>query len=316
MGWLVLACVVVSAFLATNALLGHFLFGAEAKREARSRMERMAAEGLGPGARSLLRDGALGGKPGLFERLAAAADISAMARQAGIKQSGSAILAAAGAAGIGAALLAWLALGGPATVLGALCGAAAPYLWLKGRVRARMERFQRQLPDALDLVGRALRAGHAFTGALRMIADECDDPIGPEFAKALDEINYGLSVDEALQNLLARVDCPDLKFFVVSVGIQRESGGNLTEIVGNISNLIRERYKLAGKVKTLSAEGKLSALILILLPFAVGLIIYVLNPDYMSVLWHKDLGRMALMGAGVSMLKGVFWIRRMVNIQV
>lgn len=316
MGWLVLACVVLAVFLVANVILGHVLSGAEARREALSRMGRMAAEGLGPRAPNLLRDGMGGGSPGLFERLAAAADISAMARKAGLKHSGGAILAAAGAAGLGAALLAWLALGGPAVVLGACVGAAGPYLWLKGQVRARMERFQRQLPEALDLVGRALKAGHAFTGALRMIADECDDPIGPEFAKTLDEINYGLSVDEAMLNLLARVDCPDLKFFVVSVGIQRESGGNLTEIVGNISNLIRERYKLAGKVKTLSAEGKLSALILILLPFAVGLIIYVLNPDYMSVLWHKDLGRMALMGAGLSMLKGVFWIRRMVNIQV
>lgn len=315
MGWLVLACVVLAVFLAAHAVLGNLLGGAERRREVRSRLERLSAEGLGPHAPNLLRDGQRGA-PGLFERLAAAADITAMVRKAGLKQSGGAILAAIGVSGLCAALLGWLALGGPAMILGALLGAAMPYLWLKGRVRARMERFQRQLPDALDLVGRALKAGHGFTGALRMIADECDDPIGPEFAQTLDEINYGLSVDEAMQNLLDRVDCPDLKFFVVSVGIQRESGGNLTEIVGNISNLIRERYKLAGKVKTLSAEGKLSALILILLPFVVGLIIYLLNPDYMSVLWQKDLGRMALMGAGVSMLKGVFWIRRMVNIQV
>ena len=315
MGWLVLACVISAVFLAAHAVLGNFLGMAERRREVRSRLDRLAAEGLGPHAPNLLRDGQRGA-PGLFERLAAAADITAMVRKAGLKHSGGAILAAIGASGLCAALLGWFALGGPAAALGALLGAAMPYLWLKGRVRARMERFQRQLPDALDLVGRALKAGHGFTGALRMIADECDDPIGPEFAQTLDEINYGLSVDEAMQNLLGRVDCPDLKFFVVSVGIQRESGGNLTEIVGNISNLIRERYKLAGTVKTLSAEGKLSALILILLPFVVGLIIYLLNPDYMSVLWQKDLGRMALMGAGVSMLKGVFWIRRMVNIQV
>lgn len=316
MGWLVLALVVLAVFLATNAVMGHLLFGVEARREALSRMARMADEGMGPHAPNLLRDGPGTGGTGLFERLAAAADITAMARKAGLKHSGGAILAAAGAAGFGAALLAWLALGGPAVVLGAIVGAAGPYLWLKNRVQARMERFQRQLPDALDLVGRALKAGHSFTGALRMIADECDDPIGPEFAKTLDEINYGLSVDEAMQNLLGRVDCTDLKFFVVSVGIQRESGGNLTEIVGNISSLIRERYKLAGKVKTLSAEGKFSALVLILLPFAVGFILYLINPGYMSQLWTKDLGRVALLGAGVSMLKGIFWIRRMVNIQV
>ncbi len=315
MGWLVLACVVLSVFLAANAVLGRCLGGAAARREARVRMRRLAEEGMGPGARTLLRADADAGA-GLVERLAAAADIPALARKAGMPRSGGRILAAVGALGLGGAFLGWLFLGGPAALLGTLCGAAAPYLWLKGRVRARMERFQRQLPEALDLVGRALRAGHGFSGALRMIADECDDPIGPEFAQTLDEINYGLSVDEAMQNLLARVDCPDLKFFVVSVGIQRESGGNLTEIVGNIASLIRERYKLAGKIKTLSAEGRLSALVLILLPFGVGLIIYLLNPDYMSVLWQKDAGRMGLAAAGVSMLKGVFWIRRMVAIRV
>ncbi len=116
----------------------------------------------------------------------------------------------------------------------------APFMWVQRKRDARMGRFQRQLPDALDLIARALKAGHAFNQGMRMVADEFADPIGPEFQKTLDEINFGIPADAALHNLTRRVDCPDLKFFVVSVNIQRETGGNLAEIVTNIARLIRE----------------------------------------------------------------------------
>ncbi|EPR31518.1 Type II secretion system F domain-containing protein [Alkalidesulfovibrio alkalitolerans DSM 16529] len=316
MGWLLLVSIALAVFLAVNGVLGLMRARADARDAARQRMDRLVHESLGAGATNLLRADAMARRAGLLERLVGGGDLRDHIRRAGMSVSPGFVLLIMTVCAAVLGVLAWVFAGVVAAIPAALAGLYLPYAVIKGRAKARMERFTRQLPDALDLVGRALKAGHAFAGALRMIADECDDPIGPEFAATLDEINYGLSVEQALANLLRRVDCPDLKFFVVSVNIQRESGGNLTEIVTSIATLIRERYKLAGKVRTLSAEGKLSAIILICLPFAVGLILYLMNPVYMSVLWEKDIGRLMLMGAGVSMFKGVIWIRKLVNIQV
>lgn len=165
-------------------------------------------------------------------------------------------------------------------------------------------------------MARALKAGHTFGGGMRMVADEFDGPIGPEFGKTLDEINYGLDVNRALLNLEDRVDCMDLKFFVVSVNIQRETGGNLAEIIDKISSLVRARFALFGKVKVLSAEGRLSALILVLLPFFIAGILYVVNPGYISLLWTRELGQSMAWGAVISMTVGVITIRRLVKIRV
>ncbi|NJB67260.1 tight adherence protein B [Desulfobaculum xiamenense] len=191
----------------------------------------------------------------------------------------------------------------------------APFFWVKRRRNKRMEKFQRQLPEALDLVARALKAGHAFTHGMRLVADEFEDPIGPEFAITLDEINFGIDMDQAMQNLVNRVDCPDLMFFVVSVNIQRETGGNLAEIIANISRLIRERFKLHGKIRVLSAEGRLTAYILLALPSCVGLVINIINPEYMSLLYETPEGKnvmtmaIFMMGIGAAALKKLIAIR-------
>lgn len=192
----------------------------------------------------------------------------------------------------------------------------APLFWVQRRRNKRMNKFNAQLPDALDLIARALKAGHAFPQGMRMVGDEFEDPIGPEFAKTLDEINFGISVGQALYNLTRRVDCPDLKFFVVSVIIQRETGGNLSEIVGNIARLVRDRFRFAGKVRVLSAEGKLTAYILIALPFAIGLLINFLNPDYMSPLLTTEKGKMMMTFAAVMMSLGTLVIKKIVTIKV
>ena len=149
-----------------------------------------------------------------------------------------------------------------------------------------------------------------------MVADEFEDPIGPEFAKTLDEINFGVSSDLALLNLTRRVDCPDLKFFVVSVNIQRETGGNLAEIVGNIATLVRDRFKLEGKVCVLAAEGRLTAWILLALPFAVALVISIINPEYMAVLQDAPEGRLLSTLAMVWMAIGAAALKRLTRITV
>lgn len=191
-----------------------------------------------------------------------------------------------------------------------------PFLYLLLKKRQRMSKFERQLPDALDLMARSLKAGHAFSGGLQMVAHEFDDPIGNEFLKTLNEINLGSSVEQALKNLTARIDVPDLKFFAVSVIIQRETGGNLADILENTAHLIRERFKLLGKIKALSAEGKLTAIILVGLPFAVVLFLTILSPQYLRGLVDDAAGMVFIIIALCMMGVGIAIIRKIINIKV
>jgi Flp pilus assembly protein TadB len=179
-----------------------------------------------------------------------------------------------------------------------------------------MEKFEKQIPDGLDLIGRALRAGHAFTGGMKLAADELGDPFGAEFQETIDEINFGVNVSDALGNLVKRVDCPDLKFFVIAANIQRETGGNLAEIMENISRVIRERFKLLGKIRILSAEARLSAVIMSILPFAVMIALSFFNPDYLHTLFSDPVGKIVAVVAGTMMVIGIFIINRMAKIKV
>jgi tight adherence protein B len=179
-----------------------------------------------------------------------------------------------------------------------------------------MEKFLSQFPDALDLIARSLKAGHALTGGLRMVAEEFEDPVGPEFEKTLDQINFGIAPTDALRNLAQRVDCEDLNYFVISVIVQRETGGNLAEILQKIAHLIRERFKFFGRVKVLSAEGKFSAVVLSLLPIVVAAALSVVNPEYLPVLVFDPVGRMLLIGALFNMGLAVLYMKKIVTIKV
>ncbi len=191
-----------------------------------------------------------------------------------------------------------------------------PFLYVYSKKKRRMQKFQRQLPDALELIGRSLKAGHAFPGGLKMVGDEFDDPTGTEFGRTLDEINFGVGTNDALKNLSRRVDCPDLKFFVISVILQRDTGGNLAEILENIAYLIRERFKLQGHIRALSAEGRLSAVILVLLPFIVTLVLSLINPGYVATLLTDPIGRIMAIFAITLMALGVLVIKRMIQIRI
>ena len=168
------------------------------------------------------------------------------------------------------------------SLLAATVSAGLPLLYIRTKKNQRMAKFEKQFPEALGLVARALRAGHAFASGMKLAAEEFADPLGPELEETLDEINFGVSVADALKNLARRVDCPDLRFFVVSVNLQRETGGNLAEIIEGLAHLIRERFRFRGKVRVLSAEGKLSATILLVLPFLLFAGIFITNPNYIS----------------------------------
>ena len=180
----------------------------------------------------------------------------------------------------------------------------------------RLHKFDEQLPDALDLLSRALRAGHAFPSAMQMVATEATDPIATEFAITFEEINYGVSVGDAMLNMATRVPSIDLRYFVIAVLLQRETGGNLSELLDNLSMLIRQRFKLLGKIRVLAAEGKLSAYILIALPFATAAMIFLVNPKFMSVLWTDPAGLNVIFAAIVMMILGSFWMWRIVKIRV
>lgn len=185
--------------------------------------------------------------------------------------------------------------------------------WLKSQ---RIAKFERQLPEALELSSRALRAGHAFAVGLKLVGDESADPIGKEFRRVFDEVSMGISLSDALQNMTDRLDCVDLRFFVTSVLVQRETGGNLAEIIDSLATLIRKRFELHLKIRALSAEGRFSALILFCLPIVVGFILYKMNPDYMSTLFTDPAGQNMLMVGSFMMVTGAIIMKRMVTIKV
>jgi tight adherence protein B len=195
-------------------------------------------------------------------------------------------------------------------------GALVPLLWVLRMRAKRLHKFDEQLPEALDLLSRALRAGHAFPSAMSMVATEAADPIASEFQITFEEINYGVSVSDAMLNLATRVPSVDLRYFVISVLLQRETGGNLSELLDNLAKLIRERFKLLGKIRVLAAEGKLSAYILIALPFATAAMIFLVNPGFMKVLWTDPAGLNLIFGAILMMIVGSFWMWRIVKIRV
>ena len=191
-----------------------------------------------------------------------------------------------------------------------------PVFYIRSRKKRRMKKFQGQLPDALELIARALRAGHAFSSGMKLAADEYDDPLGPEFEGTLDEINFGISVSDALKNLSSRVDCPDLKYFVVSVILQRETGGNLAEIIDIIAHLIRERFKLHGRIRVLAAEGKFSAIILCALPIIAVVGFRFVNPEYIATLFTDPIGKVMATAGAILMIIGVLVMKRIIDIKV
>jgi tight adherence protein B len=219
-------------------------------------------------------------------------------------------------AGAGFLIFYLMKIGMTMSVAFSICLGCIPFLYLYIKKNQRMKKFQAQLPESLDLMARSLRAGHAFSTGMKLAADEFDDPLGTEFSITLDEINYGLGVSDALKNLVHRVECQDLNFFVIAVILQRETGGNLAEIMEGIAYLIRERYKLYGKVRTLAAEGKLSMYVLLALPFFIIGALLIVNPGYIKTLFTEPAGRIMCAIAAFMMLLGAIVMKRMVNIKV
>lgn len=293
--------------------------GPEAKRIER-RLQAMSAGGHGAKEASIVKRRLLSEEPWLAQllmRLPRVHQMDRLLEQSGLpwnaaRFTGLTIVAAL------AGFLFGLFAGFPwqAVAILTLAFGAVPFLYVYNSKQTRLEKIEQQLPDALDMMSRAMQAGHAFPGALQMVGNESPEPIAGEFKLTFDEVNYGIPMQEALLNLATRVPSTDLRYFVIAVLVQRETGGNLSEILGKISKLIRERLKLMATIRVLSAEGRMSAWILTLLPFVLAIFISIINPRLMSMLWTDETGRKMIAGAVTLMIIGIFWMWRMIKIRI
>ena len=197
-----------------------------------------------------------------------------------------------------------------------LLSGASPAIFVMARRRSRLAKVVQQLPDALDFIARALRAGNALPQALQMVSLNLVDPIAFEFRITHDEINFGVSIHQAMENLAARVPVTDMGYFAVAVLVQRDAGGNLSEVLENLSRLIRDRLKFYGKVRVLSTEGRWSAWVLCMLPFALGGLLEIVNHEFISVLWTDPIGIQLTYKVLAMMAIGAFWSSRIVQISV
>jgi tight adherence protein B len=191
-----------------------------------------------------------------------------------------------------------------------------PFLWLVHRKRKRVKKFVAQMPDALELVGRALRAGHGLASGLSAVAEEMPPPIAHEFGRVFEEQNLGIPPDEALRGLAERVPSLDVRFFVTAVVIQRATGGDLAEVLDKISRLLRERFQILGQVQALTGEGRLSGVVLLAMPPVLLAFTYMMNPSYTGLLFNTPLGTKMLAGAAVLQVIGAIAIKKIVDIKV
>lgn len=193
---------------------------------------------------------------------------------------------------------------------------AFPFFYILHLQAKRSAKIEKQLPEALDFICRSLRAGHGLSVTFGIVADELPQPIAKEFKTVFEEINFGLPFNDAMTNFAVRTDSSDINFLVVGLLIQREAGGNLIELLENLSKTIRDRIILSGKVRVLASEGKYSGLLLSVLPFLLGGILTVMNPDYMLPLWTSEAGQQLVMVSVVMIFVGAFWMWNLSRIKV
>lgn len=314
-----LATVFVAAF---GLVVGTYVFLSRRTlaQQAAARRRVRQVQLVGSAAGRLWRDNAASAIPLLSDRLAKLAHtkkLSKNIRAAGLEaRPATIILSAVVLAGTG--LLTGNMMHGSlllGTVYGGL-GLAAPYLYVRWKRQKRIEKFESQLTEAIDLLINAMRAGYSFQAGMELVGQELPDPLGGEFAQFYEEQRLGIELRAALLALQERVDSLDLKMFITAVLIQRETGGNLSEVLGNISHVIRERGRIKGELKTLTSQVRLSAAILGLMPIVVVFLITLVNPMFIAPLFKEPVGRMMLVGAGVAQLLGFATMRKIANIEI
>jgi tight adherence protein B len=241
-------------------------------------------------------------------------------QQAGLSWSSSRLLAAMGLMtipGLGLGSLMPFILNGPVTaiVLALVCG-SLPYLYVRQKRKKRLDTLEEQFPESLDFLARSMRAGHAFSISLQMVGEEIADPLGQEYRTLFNEQNLGAALDTALRNFTERVPLLDCRFFTSSVLLQKQTGGNLSEILSRLAYVIRERFRLKGQVKAASAHGRMTATILTLLPVATMLGLLVVAPGYLQGMAADPDGKWMIGGAIAAQILGNFFIKKIINIKV
>ena len=265
----------------------------------------------------LIREGVTG-LWGFIHRLASRlGNLSLLFQQADSPIRGETFFAISGGTAVLGVVGAWAGRApSPLYPLAAMGGGVIPLMWLLMRRRGRFKKFAKQLPDALELIGRALRSGHSLSQGLHVVVEEMPAPIGAEFGRAYEEQNLGVPIESSLKNMLKRMPNMDLKFFVTAVAIQRQAGGDMAEILDKISYIIRERFKIMGQVQALTGEGRISGIVLMALPIVLFFAVYYLNPDYVMLLFTEELGRKMIAVAAVLQVVGAVTIKKIVNIKI
>ncbi len=253
----------------------------------------------------------------LMEKTGAGSTLGRVIQQSGVRITPSGLVLLVIGAALGAGLLtAMFVRLRYAPVVAAVIGGLVPIAWIAQRRSRRMKQFEEMFPEALDLLSRAIRAGHAFQTALGMVADELGAPVGPEFKIAFDQQNFGLPLRDSLAQLAERMPLLDVRFFVTAVLIQRDTGGNLSEILDNLAHVVRERFKILRQVRVHTAHGRFTGWVLMGLPATLAVVLSFINPDHMNLLFHERMGQTMLVVAVVMEAVGYVWIRQVIKIEV
>ena len=313
-------------FVVVAAIVGAVLHsamkvpGALAERRMERRLQEVSFRESGPSGQpmSFLRQKSDGPLPALGRVFGG--DDSGLARlieQSGVNTSPSTILLVSIGLSVVFVLVSMMFVRLPvAWIIAGVMGCVSPTLWLKYKRSVRMKKFEEQFPEALDLLSRAIRAGHAFQTAMGMVADELPAPVGIEFRKSFDQQNFGLPLKDALDEFSVRMPSLDVRFFVTAVLIQRETGGNLSEILDNLAHVVRERFKILRQVRVHTAHGRFTGYVLLALPAALGIALNFINPDHMRLLFEERMGHMMIATAIVMQIVGYIWIRKVIKIEV
>jgi tight adherence protein B len=298
------------------------VFGAERKaaKRLKRRLSRVSTKEHHTSAAKMLRDKYLRELNPLerqLETLPGMEQLALLIEQSGRNTPAHRLLLLSLALGLSVGTLVYFAMNNilMGVVAGALA-AAIPFLKIHMDRSKRLARFEEQLPEAMDIMVRALKAGHPFTETLRLVSEEMNAPISVEFGITFADINYGLDIKQAFLNLLERVPNMTLMTVVIAVIVQRETGGNLAETLANISNIVRGRFRFQRKVRTLSAEGRMSAWVLVLIPFVLFVGIMVTTPSYLTLMINEPAGIKMIAIAFVMVIIGIFWLRRIIRIDV
>ncbi len=315
-------------FLTVGLAVISIAFMIESGREVKRRRDfRRQLEGVtkgpspsdgGPG--SILRDDSareLAWLEPVLRFVPQASDMRLLLEQADVNWSVGSFLMICVGLGVALGSAAWILGGSPIyfLIFGGI-GSFLPVLHLRRLRKKRLRAFEEAFPEAIDLLGRSIRAGHAFATGLKVVAEEGQDPVASEFRQVFEEQKFGLPLDESLLGLADRIDLVDVRIFVTAILVQRDVGGNLAEILDKISYTIRERFMIQRQIRVYSAQGRMTGYLLAALPVLVGILIYALNSEYMSILFEEPIGRMLIALAIFLQLVGFFFIRRIVDIEI